>query len=224
MSNSTTLDDLDSVAEWNLSQRLKEQLARLKAEGLQVKLAGETAKTEAVALDVHFTGGSLFPFRNLNLPATEYLHTSRMMNHAEVDFFFIKQSAKVRKVKELLEIDLKDLNKREKKERDMEIRQIQSGLKLIPLIIKTVDVGIVSKHKLWISNSSGELLDGDSTSEKEEFHTLRLEKVLEPHLGLLRWLPPWSTYQQWLERQLMEFTQWTIADVDGWMGGNPLTK
>ena len=224
MAQPTASDYLDSLVEWNLSQRVKDQLTRLKSEGFHAKLVGDAAKTEAVAMHVHYISGSLLPFRNLNLPVTEYNHFPHTIRQTEFHQYLIKKFESVKGVKKLIDLDLKELNKRQGGEKELEIKRIQSGLKLLPLMITTVDVGIVSRHKLWISNSSGELLDGNSSSEVEEFHTLRLEKVIYRPFGLLRWLPPFRIYQQWLEKQLMELTQWTISDVDGYMGGNPLTK
>lgn len=220
----TPLTDLDTVAEWNLSQHLKTHINQLHSDGYRLKSTGSDTTTQAVALSVQFTGGSLFPYRNLNQQANEYLHTSKMMNQAQVDFFFLRKSEKIRNVNRLISIDLKELNRKKGGESESEVKQIQTGLKLIPLIMKTVDVGFVSTHKLHIVSDSGETVDGDSAADTEEFHTIRLEKVLEPRLGVLKWIPPWKTYKEWLERQMQELTQWTIVDVDGCMGGNPLAK
>jgi hypothetical protein len=216
--------ELESIVEWNLLQRLKSVLSDLKKSGHHLHIVGSQTDTQGRVLEELFRAGCLLPYRNLNFQEEIYVHSKRNIRDIELKFTSLaNQPDLTLRLKTLAKLNLKEMNQNLTHGKEKELKEMQARLGNVPLYLHTMDIGIVSRFKVAIKDANGKVIDG-SKDDSLEFHSLRLEMLLPRHFGLLKWLPPVSAYCKWFMTQFEDQLQWTIVDVDGFMGGNELTK
>ncbi|CAG9328335.1 unnamed protein product [Blepharisma stoltei] len=224
------IQDLEDLCEWNLYKKIKDSMISFKGQGYAIKSIGDIERSKTIYLGRTKYIGNLLPYRNLNLPKSNY----KILQNSLPDFrknreyysfrFFSKhlQGYKDRGYDDkMYSLDLKNLNKLDDISPFKEhLANLRMALKFRSIHMYVLDVGFTSSFKLLVVDKDGNIVEGDENPEKLEFHSFRLERVMHN-----KWFFKKSRRAEWMKSNFKGiFNEFTISDVDGFMDGNPFTK
>ncbi|CAG9318635.1 unnamed protein product [Blepharisma stoltei] len=218
------IQDLEDLCELNLYKKIKNSIASFKGQGYTIKSIGDIEKSKTIYLGSTKYIGNLLPYRNLNLPKFNY--KSRRSNipifRRAVEYYYFGVYYKLLKWYKnpgydgkIYSLDLKHLNTLDDiSPFEDDLENLRNALDFKSITMYVLDVGFTSSFKLLVVDKDGNIVEGEENPEKLEFHSFRLEKVINN-----------KSRAEWMKSNFKGIlNEFIISDVDGLMDGNPFTK